>query len=156
MKRQAGATMIEFALVLVIFLAVMLGIIDFARMLWTWNAASEATRWGARTAAICDQDTDAVLGRMQAFLPQLEASNVIINWYTWSNATSTYSKSTTCDASSCAGVNVQITGLKYQWIGPIAYGYQATFDFPELGFSTFLPRESMGLDEDSDEVCVAP
>ena len=49
MKRgQQGATTIEFALVLVLYLTFLLGITDFGRMLFTWSAASEATRAGAR------------------------------------------------------------------------------------------------------------
>ena len=43
-SRQTGATIVEFSLVLMLFLTLFLGILDFARMLWTWNAANEATR----------------------------------------------------------------------------------------------------------------
>jgi Flp pilus assembly protein TadG len=53
-KKQSGATAVEFALVLIVFLTFFLGITDFARMLFTWGAANEASRNGARFAAICD------------------------------------------------------------------------------------------------------
>lgn len=154
MKRHLGATMIEFALVLILFLTIMLGIVDFARMLWTWNAASEATRWGARTAVVCERNSAAVLASMQQYLPQLKAANVIVDWYRWDSDSKTYAVSTTCDHLNCAGVSVQITQLNYQWLGPIAYGMQSTFSMP--GFSTFLPREIMGRDPDSVSVCTAP
>jgi Flp pilus assembly protein TadG len=49
---QLGATAVEFALVLIIFLTFVLGITDFSRMLYTWNAANEATRAGARYAVV--------------------------------------------------------------------------------------------------------
>lgn len=154
MKNQFGATIIEFALVLILFLTVMLGIVDFARMLWTWNAASEATRWGARVSVVCERDATAVLNRMQFFVPQLQSSNVQIDWYKWDNPSSTYVVSTTCNHTDCAGVNVKIKNLDYQWMGPVAYGFQAVFGMP--GFSTFLPREIMGQDPNSASVCSVP
>ena len=42
-KRQLGAAIVEFAIVAVVFLTLLLGIMDFGRMLFTWNAAAEAT-----------------------------------------------------------------------------------------------------------------
>ena len=77
---------------LIIFLTFFLGILDFARMLWTWNAANEATRWGARVSVVCDKGAAAVLANMKKFLPQLTAANVQIDWY---DAAGTIS--TTCD-----------------------------------------------------------
>ena len=41
---QTGATIVEFSLSMIVFLTFLLGIVDFARMLFTWNAASEAAR----------------------------------------------------------------------------------------------------------------
>jgi Flp pilus assembly protein TadG len=91
MKRQmAGATTVEFALGLLVFLMLVLGIVDFARMLFTWSAANEATRAGARYAV----------------LPQITTVSVA-----WTPAG--------CTASTCEGVTVGITGLNYQWISPI-------------------------------------
>jgi Flp pilus assembly protein TadG len=144
--RQRGATAVEFALVLMIFLTFFLGILDFARMLWTWNAANEATRWGARIAVVCDQGAARVLSSMQKFLPQLTAANVQIDWYDAGG-----SVSTTCNYASCAGVNVRITQLNYQWISPIGFGSHAAIPMP--GFSTYLPREIMGQDLNSSAVC---
>jgi Flp pilus assembly protein TadG len=146
MKKQSGATIVEFALVLMIFLTFFLGILDFARMLWTWNAANEATRWGARIAVVCDQGAARVLSSMQKFLPQLTAANVQIDWYDAAG-----SISTTCTYASCAGVNVRISQLNYQWISPIGFGNHAAIPMP--GFSTYLPREIMGQDINSSAVC---
>ena len=145
-SRQSGATAVEFALVLIIFLTFFLGIVDFARMLWTWNAANEATRWGARISVVCDKNAAAVLTSMQKFLPQLTSANVQIDWYDASGAIST-----TCDYSNCAGVNVRITGLNYQWISPIGFSNHAAI--PMTAFSTYLPREIMGQDPNSSAVC---
>ncbi|MDB5808461.1 MAG: TadE family protein [Betaproteobacteria bacterium] len=145
-QTQSGATIVEFSLVLIIFLTFFLGIIDFARMLWTWNAANEATRWGARVSVVCNRGAAAVLARMQNFLPQLTAANLQIDWYNAAGAVSA-----TCDSTNCAGVNVRITGLNYQWISPIGFASHAAIPMP--GFSTYLPREIMGQDPNSNSVC---
>lgn len=146
MKKQFGASMVEFALVLIVFLTFLLGIIDFSRMLWTWNAANEATRWGARTSVVCAKDAAVVLTNMKKFLPQLTASNVEINWYgTDGNINNS------CTPSDCAGVNVRITGLNYQWISPVGFSNYGSIPMP--GFSTYLPREVMGRDPQSSFVC---
>jgi Flp pilus assembly protein TadG len=144
--KQSGATIVEFSLVLMLFLTLFLGIIDFARMLWTWNAANEATRWGARVSVVCDKGAQITLANMKQFVPQLLASNVQIDWYD-----SAGNISATCDATNCAGVNVQITGLNYQWLSPIGFATQAAIPMP--GFSTYLPREIMGQDPNSNAVC---
>jgi Flp pilus assembly pilin Flp len=69
---QRGAAAIEFALVmLLIFVPLLLGLLDFGRWLFAWNAASEATRLGARIAVVCSPvDADprarqAIVQRMQ-------------------------------------------------------------------------------------------
>ncbi len=148
MKRhsQRGATAVEFALTLIFFLTVVLGILDFSRMLWTWNAANEATRWGARTAAVCDQGAAAVVRNMQVFLPQLTTENVQVTWFDEAGQVST-----TCDATSCAGVEVRIRDLNYQWISPVGFSTYGAIGMP--GFSTYLPREVMGQDPESSTVC---
>lgn len=138
--------MVEFALVLILFFTFFFGILDFARMLWTWNAATEATRWGARVSVVCQKNATAVLTSMQKFLPQLAGANVQIDWYDAAG-----NVSTTCDAASCAGVNVRIIDLDYVWLSPVGYATQAALPMP--GFSTYLPREIMGQDPNSASVC---
>jgi Flp pilus assembly protein TadG len=141
MKHEHGATTVEFALGLVLFLTFLLGITDFARMLFTWNAANEATRAGARYAVVCDDTTHAadVLARMQQLLPQISAITV-----TWTPSA--------CTASTCQGVTVAITGLNYQWISPVA-GLASAASIPMPSFSTFLPRERMRQDPHSAAIC---
>lgn len=145
-SKQTGATIVEFALVFIIFMTVFLGILDFARMLWTWNAANEATRWGARVSVVCDKNAGAVLSSMKKFLPQLTAANVKLDWYDAGG-----NISSACDHTNCAGVNVSITNLDYQWISPIGFANHAPIPMPS--FSTYLPREIMGQDAQSSAVC---
>lgn len=133
-SKQSGSTVVEFALVLIVFLMFFLGITDFARMLFTWGAANEASRNGARFAAICDDTGNKakVLARMRGILPQIGDINLA-----WIPAG--------CTAATCEGVTVTITSLNYQWISPIAgRGLMAAIPMPT--FSTYLPREIMKQD----------
>ena len=139
--RQSGATMIEFALVMIIFLTFVLGITDFSRMLYTWNAANEATRSGARFAVVCDDVNQKarVLARMQALLPQI--SDIDLAWED--------DQGNSCSPATCVGVTVTIVGLNYQWISPIAGAATALSPIAMPTFKTYLTREIMGQDPNS-------
>ena len=140
-RRQGGATTIEFALVLIMFLAFTLVILDLARMLFTWNAANEATRAGARYAVVCDDTGDAslVLAKMQAMLPQITTANIV-----WDPAG--------CSPTSCVGVRVAVTGLNFNFMSPMA-GLASLGVIPMPGFATYLTREDMRQDPNSATIC---
>lgn len=144
-RRQAGSAIVEFALVAVLFLTLMLGIIDFGRALFTWNAAAEATRWGARIAAVCDKLTpDQVREKMRLILPQLTNANIVVNWYNPEGVLNN-----ACDKSNCRGVEVSIyrnagnaddpANLRITTFSPFM-GFLLP---PVPAFPAYLPRESM-------------
>ena len=145
-KGQQGATTIEFALVLMFYLTFLLGVLHMSRLLWTWNAASEATRWGARVAVVCDRGASAVLARMKTYLPQLTDANVVVEWYDGAG-----NVSPSCTFANCQGVNVRIVNLNYQWLAPLGFSRIAPWPMPS--FSTYLPREIMGQDPGSASIC---
>jgi Flp pilus assembly protein TadG len=140
-RNQGGATAIEFCLVLITFLAVMLAIVDFARMLYTWNAANEAARAGARYAIVCDNTgfMTAVRTRMQAMLPNIQTITT-----TWDPAG--------CNPTSCIGVRVQITGMTYNFMSPIA-GLADVGAIPMPTFATYVTREDMRSDANAGILC---
>jgi len=139
-SRQKGATVVEFAVVLPLFLTFILAIMEFSRLLYTWNAANEATREGARYAVVCADPSDKsrIVARMQVMMPEASDSTVQVNW-----------QPAGCDATSCEGVTVSLTGLKYTWITPIA-GAATSPVLQMPGFSTYLQREMMSY---NDKVC---
>lgn len=139
---QTGATLVEFSLVLVMFLTFLLGLLDFARLMFTWHAATEATRLGVRYAAICEADTtrkSLVMERMQAMAPEIEDIEV-----KWSPAG--------CGPTNCEGVSVAIRSTNFQWISPIAALVPPSLALPK--FQTYLPRESMRQDPKSETLCL--
>lgn len=140
-QTQQGATAIEFALVLLIFLMFLLAVTDFSRMLFTWNAATEATRLGARYAVVCDDTSNkaAVLARMRSIVPEI--GDIVLGW-----------NPAGCNPTSCEGVTVTITSLNFRWISPIVGAVAPSFAMPT--FSTYLPREIMHQDPNSAAICL--
>ena len=53
-NRQQGAALVEMAIVVSLFLALVFGIIEFALMVFQWSRLVEATRAGARYAIVHD------------------------------------------------------------------------------------------------------
>ncbi|NHZ83018.1 pilus assembly protein [Massilia sp. CCM 8695] len=137
---QYGATTIELAFVLVLFFMFLLGVTDVARMLFTWNAATEATRAGARYAVVCADPANQgqVLQKMRMMVPEIGA--VALAW-----------EPSGCDAASCAGVTVTITSLQYRWLSPVVGAVMPVRALP--AFSTYLPREMMRRDPNNALIC---
>ena len=137
---QDGATTVELALVLLVFLMFLLGVTDFSRMLFTWNAATEAARLGARYAVVCaDTGNQAqVLDKMRMMVPEI--GGIALAW-----------APAGCDAASCEGVTVTITSLNYRWISPVVGAVVPSRAMPT--FSTYLPREMMRQDPNNALIC---
>jgi Flp pilus assembly protein TadG len=131
--RQSGSTTVEFSLVMLMFLMVVFAIMDFSRLLYTWNTANEVAREGARYAVVCADPTrsDRVLAKMQTLMPDIAASNITVAW-----------EPANCDASKCEAVRVSLTGLRFKWISPLPGTVgQPAWVLP--AFSMYLTREMM-------------
>lgn len=146
-KRQRGMHVTEMAFVGLLISVLMLASIEFARALFTWNAAVDATRRGARVAAVCQMNnpaikTVAVYGTNnatgRALVPGLTTSNITVTYLDGNgNSTATF------------------TNVKYVRVG--ITGYQFHFFIPGLpnstvtlpSFQTTLPAESLGYDPDN-------
>lgn len=132
-QRQRGAAAVEMALVMGIFLTLLIGVCEFARVLFYWNTASEAVRLGARTAVVCDADASAIKTKMTALLPLLAASNISVSY-----APSGCNSDATTARSSCSTVTVSVTNVSVKTMIPFV---PLTLTMPPL--TTTLPRESL-------------
>lgn len=126
-KKQAGAAAVEFALIAMVFLSLLMGILEFGRVLFTYNAAVEATRYGARVAVVCDMGSAAIVSKMQLILPAIANANVSV----------TYEPSA-CVQNTCQRVKVKIQGLN---VTPMIPVLNVTLPVPSS--ETSLLRESM-------------
>ena len=96
-------------------------------MLFTYNSAVEATRYGARVAVVCDIGSAAIVSRMQLILPAIAAANVAVTY-----------EPTTCVQSTCERVKVKIQGLS---VTPLIPVLNVTLPVPSS--ETSLLRESL-------------
>lgn len=138
-KKQRGVAAVEFALIAIVFFTLLLGILEFGRVLFTWNSAVEATRYGARVAVVCNIDSGAVLYRMQQIMPSIKSANVGI----------TYEPSG-CNQNTCERVKVRLQGLS---VTPMIPLLNTTLTVP--AFETSLLRESLSssIDGTDNPVC---
>lgn len=88
---QRGVAAVEFALVAIPFLLLLLGAIEFGRLLYLWNTAQEVTRNAARQAVVSNFDNASVVAIQRSavfrvndgYLPassEISNANVIIRY----------------------------------------------------------------------------
>jgi Flp pilus assembly protein TadG len=129
---QRGAAAVEFAIVSSVFFVILLGAIEMGRLLWTWNAAAEATRLGARMAVVCDINDSTIVTRMQERLPALAPGNVLLQYLP-----------TGCTTDTCQSVRVSLSGYTHQPIIPLGLLGGTALSIAIPPFQTTLPREFM-------------
>jgi hypothetical protein len=132
-QQQVGVAAVEFAIVASLLFTVLLGVMEMGRLLWTWNAAVEATRLGARLAAVCDKNDSIIRIGMEGRLPALTDSNIVID-YLGDDGTPAPS----CTGDNCKAVRVSLDGFTHNVIIPWV---PLSITLPP--FATTLRREAM-------------
>ena len=150
--KQKGAETVEFALISLLFFAVLFAIIEFGRALFVWNALTEATRRGARMAVICPVGSaiPKQVAIFDAFDGKLGASQIIDGLTPNMVAVSYLDKDSavTADPTQIKFVQVSIdvspaTGYKHDLMIPL-WGEPLIFNPATLAFTTTLSTESLG------------
>ncbi|MBS3996940.1 MAG: pilus assembly protein [Hydrogenophaga sp.] len=137
--RQRGVAAVEFALVAIVFFTLLLGIMEFGRWMFTLNAASEATRLGARLAVVCSiSDAAQIRQRMSAMTVSIAPAHMVIDYVPAS-----------CDASNCKTVRARIEGATFK---PLIPFFGSSYAIP--AFAVSLPREAMS--SSSNPICPGP
>jgi len=140
---QRGAVMVEMAIVLPIFLAIVFAIFEFSLVVFEWSLAGESTRVGARYAIVSSPVCAGVsamacpggaiscspaagsqlLIDMQQFSPTLTAANVLVSY--------------ACSDTGVAGrvppllsVTVKVQGVTHAFTVPGLLGIAATVTMP--------------------------
>lgn len=139
-KHQAGVAAVEFAIVSLVFFTLLIGIMEMGRLLWTWNAAVEATRLGARLAVVCSMNDGAIASRMRGMLPSLAVANIDIDYLNPPFADNT------CTVENCKAVRVSLTGYTHAAVIPLV-----PVSLPIPQFQTTLTRE--GMNSTGNPVC---
>ena len=142
-RQQAGAVVIEFALIAIVFFGILVGIMELGRWLFTLNSAMEATRWGARLAVVCGSTPTAIQTHIQLMIRSGGTLNV------------TY-PATTC-TTDCL-VTATLTGARFQPFVPFLPASPDPGGWLMPDFSTTLSREAMGSEgsnASTNDVCPA-
>ena len=145
--RQRGTTTVEFAIIGTVLMVVVFGVIEFGRALFVINMLTEATRRGARMAAVCpvgDPKPAQVAvfangGTNSSLVAGLTTANVQIQYLDTSGAVIA-SPGTAAGFNSIRYVRVRIVGFTQTLLIPLHITA-----VPLSGFSTTLPRESLGV-----------
>lgn len=133
-----GAAAAEFAVVAVVYLALIIAVFEFARLMYIYATAVEATRLGARIAAVCNVNDVDVKAHMKKMLGILEPGNIEITY-----------PGTTCSAANCPPVTVRLRNVQVTLSIPLA---PLTFPLPD--FATSVPAES--LNSTNNPICDPP
>lgn len=145
--RQRGATTVEFAIIGLLAMVVMLSLIEFSRLVFTLNALNEATRRGARMAAVCPLNDPAIAQVATFNAPGGGGGSPVINTLTPGNVTVEYLNQAGAPIGTPAAsftqikyVRVRISNLSHTLLIPL---FNLTFNLPE--YPTTMPRESLGI-----------
>lgn len=157
--RQKGLTTVEFAIIGALFFIVLFGVIEFGRMLFVWNTLTEATRRGARVAAVCPVNHPAIARKTVFNDENTDGSSPILSNLSTDDVEVQYLEDDgdviadpVANFSDIAYVRVSISGgsdgvAGYQHdllvLPALIPGLTGTLTAPE--FETTLPRESLGV-----------
>lgn len=142
---QRGVTTVEFAIIGTALFLVLFGVIEFGRALFVVNALTEATRRGARMAAVC-QIGDATPASVAVFGNGSGASTVVSGLTTgdveidYLDASGNVVGDPTANFGLIRYVRAKIVNFQLPLLIP--------FVMPILqlsGFETTIPRESLGV-----------
>ncbi len=77
-KSEIGQSLVEFALILPVFIVVLFGIMEFGRLWETTNVLTSAAREGARVAAVTEPDLDEALTAARSVLDAGDVSGATV------------------------------------------------------------------------------
>jgi hypothetical protein len=145
LKREQGVTTVEMAIVALLTLVTLFGSIEIARAFFVYTTLEEATRRGARVAAVCQVNDPAIReiaalsdgGPASDIIYGLTTANIVVEYLdTAGNALG--------DPMGSYGliryVRVRIVGFTHQLLIPL---FSTSFFTPD--FETTLPAESLGV-----------
>jgi len=163
MKTQRGAAMVEFAMIALVFFMILFGIIEFGRLLFTYNTLVEATRRGARVAAVCPVSADGIaqVQRVTTFkngdgtgapLLGLATTDIKVSYFGINSSDNTLQQISTPITLNQKSNGTDVDYLRIQLvrveINPsfthtlFIPGFGNTFSVPSI--QTTLPSESLG------------
>lgn len=142
-KREQGLFLVEFAIIAAALFILLFALIELARIIWIWNTADEATRRGARVAAVCPIDHPAVPEATIFAQPGSGGPSPILRGLTTANVQVDYLDANGDPETTFGEINyVRVSLVNYQ-VTPLIPFINTTFTLPP--FDTTIPSESLGF-----------
>jgi hypothetical protein len=148
--KQSGMALVEFAIVGAFAIMMIFTVLEISRAVFVVNALTEATRRGARMAAVCPINDSAIAqvatfnapggGNTSPIVYQLDTTDFILEYL---DLGGTVIGDPVGNFNLIRYVQVRVVDFEHELLIPFA---QATFTMPE--FTTTLPRESLGVPRD--------
>ena len=147
-RKQQGTTVVEFAIVGLVFFTVLFGIIDLSRIFFSLAALDESTRRGARVAAVCPVDDPLVtqVALFNGLVPTLGPQHIAVQYLDEDGAV--VGAPAGAGYGSIRFVRVRIENFQIQTFIP---GLAALLTMP--AFETTIPSESLGRVGTADVAC---
>ena len=139
MRNQQGTTVVEFAVVGLVFFIVLFALIDFSRLFFDMAALDEATRRGARVAAVCPVNDPEIaqVALFDGLIPTLGTQHISVEYLDEDG--DAVGAPATIGYGVIRYVRVRIQNFQLQTIIP---GFQTLIPMP--AFETTIPSESLG------------
>ena len=139
-SRERGATLVEFAIALTVFLTAMFAVMEFGRALWVHNALTDAARRGARYAVLHSSADMGAVKNVVVYGDPAGGSQSVVPNLTTANVTVTYSDF----ALNKGTATVSVTGYQFQFVVPLI---GTTITMPS--YTTTLTGENAGFIPDN-------
>ncbi len=150
--KQQGMTTIEFSIVGTVFFIVLLGVIEVGRLLFTWSTLAEATRRGARVAAVCPPNHSAIRriavferfdgGSRSPIISGLSTNNILVS-YLDENGDPVGDVSVEANYLNIQYVRVEVDADNPYQHRLLIPTFNQTINAPS--FAATIPRESLGV-----------
>ena len=141
--RQKGVTTVESAVVTLLALTTLFAVLEIGRVFYVFNALEEATRRGARVAAVC-QLNDPAIGQIASFTSSgapvvggLSAANIEISYL---DLNGNLLPNPAGAFGAINFVRVRIVNYTHQLLIPL---FVTSFTAPP--FTAVIPAESLGV-----------
>ena len=153
-NREQGLFLVEFAIIAVVLFILLFALIELARIIWIWNTADEATRRGARVAAVCPINHPAVPEATIFAQAGSGGPSPILRNLTTNNVEVKYLDANGDDEDTFGDIKYVRVSLVNYTVTPLIPFINTTFTLPD--FETTIPSESLGLLPDPDNPAAAP
>ena len=144
---QKGVALVEFAIVGAVAMLMIFAVLEIARAVFVANALTEATRRGARVAAVCPINDPAIAqvatfnapgaGNTSPIVKGLDTSDFVLEYL---DRAGNVVSSPADNFIAIRYIQLRVVNFQHELLIPFA---NVIFTMPE--FSTRLPRESLGV-----------